>query len=174
MADTQTTIQSELHSNETLVWAAQPKPSTHARPWLGISLLIVISILILVYSTLTSQPEDDTSRPLQLTIIALLGLGSVILPLWKKIKARWIFYGITNKRVLIVSTWPMFNVHSFYARDLVSLERKWMQPDGRGTLMFGISSPKGTQQETHINWGFYGIENAVKVEEILQTFKQTE
>ncbi len=102
----------------------------------------------------------------------LVGLGILTAPLWAVLAAGRTVYAVTDRRVLIITGWPMVAVQSFLPADIHDLMRV-EGADGRGSLMFASRSWAGNNGVTRTSRiGFVGVADVRSVEELIRDHLQ--
>ena len=163
------TVTRELHDGEELVWHDRPSPGAVARAWLVVSLFGMFYFGFSVFWITGAAQSDDPLFPLFGIPFVLIGFSLVGAPLWQIFVAKGTIYAITDKRIVILRSFPWHKVLSFYVDDLDNLERKWMKGDGSGTVMFAKRKSSSRNNDIRPGWGFYGVNEAKRVEgEILK------
>jgi hypothetical protein len=158
--ESESVIKYELGSDETLLWAAQPKQGIVFRSsdiflipfsllWGGFAIFWEIMALSVFFGAEERPPAGFA------IIFPLWGIPFVIVGLYmmfgrflvdSKRRAKT-FYGLTNQRIIVVSGLMSRKVKSMNLRTLsdISLTEK---SDGTGTITFGPSHP--------MSWWFGG------------------
>jgi len=171
-------LQSQLAPNEQLLWFGQPRSGMVLRAndifVIPFSLVWGGSAFFILGSVLTSDgPILFKLFTLPFVIVAVyLLFGRFILDAKRRSAT---YYGITNERIIIVSTRFGRQIRSLDLRalDVISLNEK---SDGSGTITFGLSSrryygydgtrPPGLEQHTIPE--FEMIQNAKSVYEMVR------
>lgn len=97
----------------------------------------------------------------------LIGLGIVLAPLWAYLKALNTVYGVTDKRVLIITGTNSLAVKSYTPADIVSVEHR-ERPDGSGDVLIRTTPQMRTNNSSSqiavgLNVGLYGVANVKEV-----------
>ncbi|WBW99137.1 hypothetical protein [Oceanirhabdus sp. W0125-5] len=191
-------IKSELRHDEELLWHGMPNPSEMAKSGLPITIFGVIftSVALFMFSQslmflnfggiqrlkialkygfkFFNFSIGDLIFPLVTLFFVIIGVLVMLAPLWISKKAKRTFYGISNKRCLIIHAKKYKNVHS-YDIDKVKILNKLEKLDGSGTLIFAKELSESYDSDTHRrrttyrDIGFYGIPNVRDVENILNS-----
>ncbi|MES2221287.1 MAG: hypothetical protein V4587_10015 [Acidobacteriota bacterium] len=161
-AAAQLEFQSELLSGESLLWAGQPlrRVLFHRSDWMMIPFSLLWGGFALFWEYGVSG-HFDQPRPTHHTgamnFMSLWGIPFVLIGqylIWGRFlyvawrKART-FYGVTNKRVLVLGKSWNRSLSDGYLKGLTSVTLT-TRPDGVGTIEFA------PEPETGTNWNFYG------------------
>lgn len=97
----------------------------------------------------------------------LIGLGIILAPLWAYLKALNTVYGVTDKRVLIITGTNSRAVKSYTPADIVSVEHR-ERPDGSGDVLIRTTPQMRTNNSSSqiavgLNVGLYGVANVKEV-----------
>jgi hypothetical protein len=157
-AGAQLELQSELLPGESLLWAGQPlrRVVFHRTDWMMIPFSFMWGgfAIFWVYGA-SGHLGGHPSSPLNW--FALWGVPFVIIGqyfIWGRFfyvawrKART-FYGVTNKRVLVLGTTRNRRLSDGYLKNLTSVTLT-TRSDGVGSIEFA------PEPETGKNWNFYG------------------
>jgi hypothetical protein len=131
-------LQAELQPGETLEWSGKPHPWRifSARDWFVIPFTLVWGG-IFFYGAAGALFSGDLFEELLGSFILLFVLcfvfGRFLLSAWD---VRHTWYGVTNQRIMIVSTMFGQRVRSLYFSSLPEIETR-IKASGRGTLLFG-------------------------------------
>jgi hypothetical protein len=167
-------IESELEPLERLLWTGQPDPRRMARSGLSYVALAVpftafAALWIIMASGFKwpnfSEPWDFF--PLFGLPFLLVGLGMFFSPVWLFFKARRTAYGITDKRVMIVTFGKSKSVKSYTHRDMNRLE-KIERADGSGDLVFIKDAEVGNTVRHIPEFGIIGVDHVNEVEGYLE------
>ena len=162
----------ELRENETIVWADTPSPAARIRSQIKIPFM---GIAFTAFSVLWLNVTADDREPLfQLFGIPFLciGLCALLSPVYFYHEAKkWLYYAITNQRIIIKRTFPRRKTETFGPSDITKLERT-TNADGSGNLIFAEEIRTGRKKSTYtVPRGFYGINDVKRVEHALQELK---
>ena len=166
------TITRELHDGEELVWHDRPSPGTVARAWIFLSFFGLFFFGFSIFWIVGAAQSGDPLFPLFGIPFVLIGFSLVSAPLWQMFVAKGTLYAITDKRVLILLSFPWKKIISFYADDLDELERKWMKGNGTGTVIFAKRKSSGRHPDSRPDWGFFGVGDAKRVEGEIMKLKE--
>lgn len=174
-------LQSELGSDETLLWQGVPSPTRLAQ---RSTLLSIFGGCFTLFALIWMAGAGFISfliagatgwkivglAPLFGLIFLAAGLAMLFSPLAALRRGAHTLYALTDRRALIIE--PQ-KVRSYAARDLNALERRDLA-DGRGDLVFRHdvryrSEGDSSVQET----GFFGIENPREVERLIRQHLKT-
>lgn len=161
-ATAQLELQSELMSGESLLWAGQPlrKVVFHRTDWFAIPFSILWAGFALFWEDGVSGHFDNAQAPNGhpfINFMMLWGIpfvligqyfvwGRFIYMAWAKTRT---FYGLTNKRVLVLRTGRSRKLLAGYLHSLTSVSLT-TRSDGIGTIEF---APEPTGQSM---WGMNG------------------
>jgi hypothetical protein len=156
--NTSTELQAELSSGESLLWSGQPQRKVifHQQDWFGIPFSLLWGGFAIfwelgatgywgIIGKSHSAPEFFVLWGIPFVLIGQYMIwGRFFYADWKKTR---IYYGVTNKRVLILSTGSNRRVTDTYFSNLdsVSLTTRY---DGIGTVEFA------PEPVTQTAWGF--------------------
>ncbi len=142
----ETVIRSELESGETLLWHGQPRQGFVWRgaDWFFVAFAAVwlAMTVYMGYGMLTNDEEVGLVAALVVVLFFLIGLylvpGKFVIDARAR---RRTFYGVTDRRAIIVSGLSSTTVNSLLAKTLsdVSVEQR---RDGSGTIYFGPKNPQ--------------------------------
>ena len=150
-------LQSELGSGESLLWAGQPQRKVifHSRDWFAIPFSLMWGGFAIFWEMgvtgFWGNPESSHTGP---SLFVLWGIPFVVIGQyliwgrflyvgWKKTRT---FYGVTNKRVLVLNAGNNRRVTDAFLSNLDSVSLS-TRPDGIGTIEF---VPEPEPQST---WG---------------------
>lgn len=167
-------LEPELYDDEDVIYLGRPGPISWVRSWLGIFLFGIPFLGFALFWEKTALQTGSVIFPLFGLPFIIVGLGMTISPLWQWLIAKRAIYAITDKRAIILRTFPWRKVHSFFAADLGYIERKWMGIGGSGTVIFALRKSNGPMRvPSGPDWGFYGIDHPRKVERDLMNLKNS-
>ncbi len=171
--------QKELQSGERLVWAERPGPAARARTKLMLSLFgipfLVFAIFWEVQAVAGAEAGAGSLFPLFGIPFILVGIGLILSPLWSYVEARnWLFYAITDRRMLIIRQFPMRKVESFRPQDITKCERT-EKSDGSGNIVFRDDLKSGSRGSSYtVPRGFFGIPDVRRVEEQVMKLRDSD
>ena len=121
----------ELEPGERLIWHGRPTAAAlaraNARRTLGWSPVFAFACYYLATSPSiwrgTFKSGDYILVPIESLFLVATGAGVAAAP-WAAISARWTHYAITDRRALILKTWPRRRLQTYLPRDLQSVERR--------------------------------------------------
>jgi hypothetical protein len=174
-------VRRELRPDEKLQWAERPGGGALARTE---SVKAVVGIPFLAFALfwtymaggkawLDGEASPSGLFPLFGLIFVVVGLGLVLSPLWAWFRARWIAYAISDRRLIIISTFPVHRVWSYAPEDIQELERT-DRGDRSGDLVFRREHPgsgRWSRSYQVKRIGFFGIANARRVEDMVRDLK---
>src|SRR5215469_12915742 len=141
--DEQQQLQSELGSDESLLWAGKPNTSVifHPSDWYMIPFSLLWGGFAIFWEATASGFSQGHPTPSFFTLwgipFVLIGQyfiwGRFFYAAWKKTR---IIYAITNRRVLVIALAPRKKVISSFINGIPAIEKD-IRSDGIGTLKFG-------------------------------------
>lgn len=179
-------IRCELDPEESLLWCDVPDSRHHMTPTIP---LVIFSLgwnafminFIYIWNRGTSDAEGPAGLFGMNGILAnmffipfiAVGLGSLFAPFWMWRSAKHTVYGITNRRVIIVSKLWKTKVRSFWPKDVSEIQRT-NRSDGTGDLLIGreLSSPSQSDGN-EVSFRLDGVKNVREVEKILRQMIET-
>lgn len=172
----QTVISDQLQYGEKVLWVGKPMPSRVALHNAPMLITIAVSMFIIVYAFISraSRGSDrrvflDTNAQLILIIAFVLAIAFAILgPTLEARRAKSTVYGITNRRVVIITSAKGSEPEVFSCRGLVHMKRRDLS-NGRGDLVFTnvvLREVEGYYNGT-IYAGLFGVENVEEVERLI-------
>jgi hypothetical protein len=174
-------VESELTSQEQVVWVQQPVPWLIARGTLPILLVgIPFTAFALVWMGLAIFGVGQAANagpmwffPFFGLPFVFVGLGMFSAPYWALRSAKRTVYVLTTQRAMLLKGgWNSINVRSFEPAALTSLNRK-QRPDGSGDLIFAQEWRPGNHgHSTSRNVGFLGVRDVKHVEDLVRTLTQ--
>lgn len=178
--DAQLRAQSELQPGESLYWtgiADARRAAITALPAVLIGIpfagfaLFWISTALHATQGISRSPNAFAKSfsifPVFGVPFLLIGLGIVLAPLWAYLKALNTVYGVTDKRVLIITGTNSRAVKSYNPADIVSVEHR-ERPDGSGDVLIRTTPQMRTNNSSSqiavgLNVGLYGVANVKEV-----------
>lgn len=183
------TVEPELSSGERLVWADRPiSPGQHAWAAIPTALFGIPFLAFAIFWTLTattliwgSGQRDvfvlDYLFPLFGSFFILVGLSLILSPLWKAYKATGMIYALTNQRLIIRESRPVYKINSWSLDQVERLSRTG-PPEGPGSLFFAeeIVDRRRSLQIGFGNRkiGFRGIDQPKRLEDEIRALLKKE
>jgi hypothetical protein len=169
----------EMRSGEKLLWAGRPGALALARvetpkaligiPFLAFSLFWIF--MAGAGSGFSGEPGPVRYFPLFGLIFVAVGLAMVLAPVWGAIKARWTVYAISDRRLVILSSFPVRRVQSFATQDIQGLERT-ERGNGSGDIVFRREPAWGDRKSSPLKRiGFFGVEDVRTVEDTIRRMR---
>lgn len=175
------TVERELDSDEKLLWSGVPDSRRMMLPAIPVFLFGLgwnAFMINFIYMWNSGQPnvqgpgglfgmQGILGNMFFIPFIAI-GLGTLATPFWMFLSARNTAYGISDRRVLIVTQNWSRKVQSFFPKDLSEIQRI-ERKNGTGDLILGRQIT--AQSESTPNFGMFrlsGIENVRTVEKIVR------
>lgn len=167
----------ELDSDEKLVWSGKPDPKffliSNIAPFLfGIPFFSFAMFWTIMAFSLTSKAEGTPQAvkilfPLFGIPFILVGGAFLLSPLWGYKRGKNTWYGITDKRLIILTGNRKIKVKSYYKND-ISGYSKSVNQRGKGSIYFTRESyPAKGGRTSFRKIGFLGIENVKYVEGLI-------
>jgi hypothetical protein len=143
LGDIVSVLQSELSSDERLLWSGRPKQGLLLRS--ADILLIPFSLMwggfAIFWEVATASADAPPFFVMWGITFVLVGLfmifGRFFVDAWQRSKT---YYAVTNERILILSGTLGPNTRSLSLRSLSDMSLR-LKRDGRGTITFGPSYP---------------------------------
>ena len=191
-------IKCELRQDEELLWHGMPNPSEMAKKGLPVTIfgalfttvaffMFTEAIMFFGFGGIQNLKVvfkygfrffrfsmEDMIFPLVSFVFVIIGLLVMLTPLWIYKRAKRTFYGISNKRCLIIQSKKYKDVHS-YDIDKVKILNKLEKSDRSGSIIFAKELSESYDSDTHRrrttyrDIGFYGIPNVRDVENIINS-----
>ncbi len=179
--DASNMIERELDSDEKLLWADVPEARRMMIPAIPIVLFgLGWNAFIINFIYMWNNGQQNVQGPgglfgmqgilgnmFFIPFIAV-GIGTLVAPIWMYRSAKNTAYGISDRRVLIVTQSWSRKVQSFCPKDVSEIQRI-ERNDGSGDLILGRQIT--TQSESTPNFGMFrlaGIKNVRTVEKLLR------
>lgn len=186
-------LQTELLAGESLLWSGQPQPRIllHKQDWYAIPFSLLWGGFALFWEWAATGHFGSRSNSLT-GFFALWGLpfvligqymiwGRFLYTAWRKTRT---FYGLTNRRVLVVNTGMTRKVTDAFLANLTSVSIA-TRADGSGTIefapepqpewngLFGARRYRSMQMDIDLSrLAFYDVEDARNVYQIIQAQRQ--
>jgi len=178
--DAKSALSPLLDAGEDLIWYDQPDPkAVITSQWSSAVVGLVIFSFALAWAFMAVQ-EGAPFPVIGIGCgIAGVGLWLAAAPLRKPYEVKFIYYAITDRRLIIAELWRKKRVQSFYPeniRDVEILEGA----NGLSDVIFGktvnmVKEEVGdgnTRLSKHIKFdGFFGIQDAARVAEAVEALK---
>ena len=174
-------LRRHLRPGEKLRWSARPDPriyaASKAQPGYYGLLMVVLWIIWLIIA-LFEEPRPDHSKLQAIAFslpFLLPGLWLMAIPLRHGLYSRSMAYGITDRRLLIAAEMPKPSLLSFAPKDIKSVQR-FDYENGLSSILFAYmvtGQRRAWQRRLKISpIGFFGIEGAAEVEEMVKTLSR--
>lgn len=164
----------DLAKDENLLWQSRPGAWSfafaHMRAVLmGITLLVVA----IAWNIIVMRNSMMSEMVIVAWIFGALGVFYILMPAGIFVKAKWfMFYGLTNQRLLILQVFPKHRLTSFPIKAVNRVVTHNVNM-GHGTVL--IDAPGAlSKNPVHPRAGFYGVPYATKVQEAIETLKDPE
>lgn len=163
--------QQALDPGEELIWADAPGPWSLARQ-AGLELFNGLFFFGFAIFWTLNAAQAPGPFPFVLFGVPFVAIGASMLlkPLWLAFGARYMIYAVTDRRLLILKTWPLRRQRSFLPRDIRDLELS-EQDDGSGDIVFGSEAVRSGNRLRQRKIGFFGIADAHRVEAEIRKLK---
>ena len=133
---TRAVLQAELDAGEVLQWAGRPCATTLAIQQLPKLAFMIVWVGLVVFM---SHKELISKEPSMAAIVLVLFLVIGVFFLWSatvSLMAAWhTFYGITDRRLLVLELGMRRRITSWTPKQITSVERR-DRNDGRGDVTF--------------------------------------
>lgn len=174
-----------LENGEELLWYDQPDPkSISGSQWS--TAFIGLAITAFALSWLVMAIQSGAPWPVLLigVIIICAGVWVTAAPIRKPYEAKFIFYAITDKRLIIASLWRKNRIRSFFPADIQDVEII-NEEDGLSDVVFGRTVSYVREEMDQSNEGptrvsiakkikldgFFGIADGGRVAELIRALK---
>jgi len=157
-------IRAELQEDETLLWSGKPNRNAYARsnPIRAIfgRVLLIIGIVMLYFAheAVAANPRSPGMFVMMFgTIFAIFGLGLAVKPFWHWYTAPATYYGVTDRRAMIIRTRPLIKREFFSPLHMIEIAT-----ENYGTKLGNIifaTEPFGRIRGLRAAVGFWGVEN---------------
>ena len=167
----QSVIESEMRSDEKMLWVARPNPVRLALPFLAIAGFGGIPWTDFSISFMFKWQQNaglDIGDILFQGSFVAIGVGMLAAPIWGYLKARKTVYAITDRRILIIVAGRSKKVQSHGEGDIGNIERV-ERADGSGDLTFAkhiYKDGEGSQRANDVK--FVGIPEVRVVEDLVR------
>jgi hypothetical protein len=193
-------VQKVLAPNETVQWIGVPNPMSAARKARKESIVGVIwtGLLIFMYTrfrAVNAQPAvimpGDLGGPSSfgtlfttiLIVMMLIGVGIILMPFWRYLKAKNLVYAVTNQRALIINRVSANGVQTYSPGQIRFVKTSGDQAEG--DVIFDRHSKKVRELESvpgsdrmvsrtrtvTVQIGFFDIPEPDKVAHLLLALK---
>jgi hypothetical protein len=177
-----TSVESELNSQEQIIWVEQPDSWRLARATLPVLLFAIPwTAFALFWTSMAAVGVGQGAGmgplrwafPLFGVPFIVIGLGMLSSPYWAFRSAKRSVYILTTQRaILLHGGWFSINVRSFEPAALTSLDRK-QRRDGSGDLIFTHDwRPHNNGHAAGNNVGFVAVRDVKHVEDLVRTLAQ--
>ena len=164
----------ELASGENLLWQSRPGAGAYALAHMrAVIMALSFFIIAIIWHTTVKRGGMMSQLDLVTWLFAAVGVLYVLMPVWALVKAKWfVFYALTNQRLMIMQVFPRSRVQSFPIKTLNRVVTHNVHTGG-GTLL--IDAPGAVTKNPAVpRAGFYGVRYVAKVAEAVQTLKNPE
>jgi hypothetical protein len=174
-----------LEDGEELLWYDQPDPKSFSgSQWSGA--LVGLAITAFALSWLVMAVQSGAPWP-----VLLIGVGIVCAGVWvtaapvrKPYEAKFIFYAVTNTRLIIANLWRKNRIRSFRPVDIQDVELI-NEEDGLSDVVFGRTVSYVREEMDQSNEGptrvsiakkikldgFFGITDGDRVADLIRALK---
>ncbi len=109
-----TVANDQLQRGETLVWAERPGPAARVRAKIMIGFFGVFFFSFSIFWESQAMASGEPFFALFGIPFIVVGAGLVLTPMWAYVEAkRWLYYAITDRRLLIIRLFPFRKVETF-------------------------------------------------------------
>jgi hypothetical protein len=169
----------EMADGETLIWADMSSTSSARRRVLPLSLLGWLLLLLALIWMAKAASASFSLLILGLPFL-LSALALALLPWWWPRITRHTVYAMSERRLLMIQTWPRRRVTSYGPDDIDVVERRDYK-DGTGDIVFRREEhrrqrhrhdPQGKRRVSDRPIGFFGVPDARRVEMAIWALKE--
>lgn len=164
----------DLAKGEDLLWQCRPGAWSYAFAYMRAVLMgLTFFIVAVVWYTIVMRNNMMPQLAMVAWLFGAVGAFYMVLPIGAFVKAKWfIFYGLTNQRLLILQVFPKHRLTSFPIKSLNRAVAHNVHL-GNGTVL--IDAPGAlSKNPVHPRAGFYGVPYASKVQEAIETLQDPE
>lgn len=164
----------ELAKDEKLLWQSRPGAGAYALAHLrSVFMGLTFFAAAFAWNGFVTRSAMMVELKLVAWLFGAVGVYYVAVPLWAYGKAKWfLFYALTNQRLLILQVFPKRKAKSFPIKTLTRVVRHNVHM-GNGTLL--IDAPGAlSKNPIHPRGGFYGVKYVTKVVEAIETLQDPE
>ncbi|MEZ5933748.1 MAG: hypothetical protein R3F54_17710 [Alphaproteobacteria bacterium] len=178
-SDPLTLARAEMAAGERLIWADTSLPGNARRRVLPVSILgwlfLLLSLAWMAKAAIASFWLLIMGLPFLLAAAAIAGL-----PWWWPTITRHTVYAISDRRLLIIQSWPRRKVRSYGPDDIDVVERREKR-DGSGDIVFRREEyrklrhhhdPQGKRRTGEREIGFFGVPDVKTLEEAIWALKE--
>ena len=172
-------IRAELVDGETLIWAGRPERSAFAssnpfRSVFGRVVLIIGAVMVyMALDAMAVNPRSPGAFGLLFGIIFIIFGGSLALKTFENWWcAPFTYYGVTDKRAIILRTKPWFKIQNFANHQIAFVASEPSGNEGLGNVLFA-NEPFGRLRALRAAVGFWGVANPDKAKHGLQRLKDS-
>ena len=172
-------MRAELAEGETLIWVGQPNRSAFAssnpfRSVFGRVVLIIGAVLAyMALDAMSVNPKSPGAFGLLFGIVFMIFGGGLAL---KTFENWWCapatYYGVTDKRAIILRTRPWFKIQNFGKHQIAFVASEPYGNEGLGNVLFA-NEPFGRMRALRAAVGFWGVANPDVAKHSLQALKES-
>ncbi|MDD9876173.1 MAG: hypothetical protein OXR84_01890 [Magnetovibrio sp.] len=157
-------VGAELVDGETLAWTGRAGRDayTGSNPFRTLfGRIVLIGGLVALYygyDAVSVNPRSPGLFGIMFGLIfTIFGAGLAIKPYWHWYTALHTFYGVTNRRAMIIRTKPWFAIRNFANLQIEGVAQEY-NGDGTGNVIFA-TEPFGRVRALRAAVGFWGAED---------------
>lgn len=171
--------EAEMADGERLIWADMSSPSGSRRRVLPLSVLGWL-LLLLAFVWMMKAASASLSLLMLGLPFLLAALLLAVLPWFWPLVTRYTVYAMSDRRLLIIQTWPRRRVTSYGPDDIDVVERRDYR-DGTGDIIFRHEEhgkrrdqphPRAKRRVSDRPIGFLGVPDARRVEMAIWALKE--
>ena len=172
-------IRVQLVDDETLIWAGQPDRSAFAsstpfRSVFGRVVLIIGAVMVyMALDAMAVNPRSPGAFGLLFGIVFIIFGGGLAL---KNFENWWsapsTYYGVTDKRAIILRVKPWFKIQNFGNHQIAFVASEPYGNEGLGNVLFA-NEPFGRMRALRAAVGFWGVANPDVAKDSLQLLKDS-
>ena len=169
----------ELVDGETLIWVGQPNRSALAssnpfRSVFGRVVLIIGAVMAyMALDAMAANPKSPGAFGLLFGIVFMIFGGGLAL---KTFENWWYapatYYGVTDKRAIILRTKPWFKIQNFGKHQIAFVASEPYGNEGLGNVLFA-NEPFGRMRALRAAVGFWGVANPDAAKHGLQVLRDS-
>lgn len=168
-------LDAELSSDEKILWSHRPGAGAYALAHMRAAMVGMPFIMLsMLWNGMAAESlAVPYVGPIFTWLLAGLGVVYLCVPLVAYLRGKiYVFYALTNKRLIILSLFPKHQVQSFLIGSVSRVFTKDIQ-FGVGSLIIEAPGAK-PKNPAKIPAGFYGVPYIARVEEAFNMLKNPE
>ena len=163
-----------IEQDENLLWQSRAGAEAYALAHVrAVFMGLTFFLAAIMWNAVVSRGAVMAELGLVAWLFAAVGAAYVLLPVMAYVKGKWfLFYALTNRRLIILQLYPTRRVDSFPIKTLnrvaahnVSLGHGTLLIDAPGAVVNNAVTPRA---------GFYGVKHVTMVIEAVETLQDPE